>query len=275
MTQATAIHPAIDAKTCSTCPYFSNYIETNGKGWCNLFDRQARTHHEQTNDCVVNSETAIQEREIFSAIDTNREKELITIEFAPKIHEDETEYTYKHPQFVFGEEVEVKGSFSYPAITYKVCALELLESKTPSGKLLNQPSWKYKISDGEQIYWKDETALVLPGDNEPVENSSIFTLELQESKHDLPYSIYQVGSIVKVIDADEDHTQWGVFEIIECKYHESNYPIAKSSYINETHWFFRLASNDDASTISESLWVREDEICFFDRSHNVCTYDIF
>lgn len=34
------------------------------------------------------------------------------IEFATNIHPDETEYSYQHPQFVFGNEVEIKGSFS-------------------------------------------------------------------------------------------------------------------------------------------------------------------
>lgn len=31
------------------------------------------------------------------------ERQLITIEFAPNIHKEETEYSYPHPQFVFGD----------------------------------------------------------------------------------------------------------------------------------------------------------------------------
>ncbi|HEY9768487.1 MAG TPA: hypothetical protein V6C71_08230 [Coleofasciculaceae cyanobacterium] len=44
-----------------------------------------------TNDCVVSSETLIQQREISSVIDTKGERELITIEFATNIHPEETE----------------------------------------------------------------------------------------------------------------------------------------------------------------------------------------
>ena len=91
----------------------------------------------------------------------NKERTLITIEFAPKIHRDETEYTYEHPRFVFGERVTIGGtSFHYPPIVFTVCALELLESKTQSGRLLNQPHWKYKVTNGQISYWKDESALI-------------------------------------------------------------------------------------------------------------------
>ncbi len=85
------------------------------------------------------------------------ERPLITIEFAPKIHPLETEYSYEHPQFVFGDCVTLKNE--YPETEYTVCALELIESKTPSGMLLNQPYWKYKITNGEVSFEKEETAL--------------------------------------------------------------------------------------------------------------------
>lgn len=260
--------------TCFTCPNFSNFHESNGRGWCELFDHQARAHHEMTNDCVVSSQTLIQQREISSVIDTKGEKELITIEFATNIHPDETEYSYQHPQFVFGNEVEIKGSFIYPTITYKVCALELLENKTPSGKLLYQPSWKYKISDGQQTYWKDETALVLAGDSRQIKTTPVFTTEPLESVDDQPHSPYKVGSLVKVIDPAEDHTEWPVFEVVECKHNQSLYR-STESYLNEPQWYYRLVSHVDASSISKSLWVREDEICQFDMAHNISTQYIF
>jgi hypothetical protein len=37
--------------TCSQCPHFNNYQDANGRGWCNLFNQAARTHHQRTNDC--------------------------------------------------------------------------------------------------------------------------------------------------------------------------------------------------------------------------------
>lgn len=85
----------------------------------------------------------------------NKERTLITIEFAPNIHPGETEYSYPHPQFTFGNRVFLINE--YPQLEFTVCALELVESKTASGKLLSQPRWKYKISNGEVSYWKEET----------------------------------------------------------------------------------------------------------------------
>jgi len=92
-------------------------------------------------------------------------RQLITIEFAPDIHKEESEYSYDHPQFVFGDRVELSNAgLNYPPIQYTVTALELVESKTNQGKLLNQPCWKYKIFDGEKTLWKEESALIRHGE---------------------------------------------------------------------------------------------------------------
>jgi len=37
--------------TCATCPYFQDFSERNGRGWCQLFDQIARQHHARTGDC--------------------------------------------------------------------------------------------------------------------------------------------------------------------------------------------------------------------------------
>jgi len=37
--------------TCATCPYFQDFGERDGRGWCQLFDQTARQHHKQTGDC--------------------------------------------------------------------------------------------------------------------------------------------------------------------------------------------------------------------------------
>ena len=105
-------------------------------------------------------------------------------------------------------------------------------------------------------------------------NFDPFPSEEIEDELDKPYSEYEVGCIVKVIDADEDHQEWAVFEIIERKHNKHLYR-STDSYLNEAEWYFRLASSDNATTISSSLWVREDEICFFNQSHNICTNEIF
>jgi len=37
--------------TCATCPYFQEFGEPNGRGWCQVFDQMARQHHTRTGDC--------------------------------------------------------------------------------------------------------------------------------------------------------------------------------------------------------------------------------
>ena len=68
---------------------------------------------------------------------------------------------FRAPQFTFGDRVTLSNqSLNYSAIQYTICALELVESKTSLGKLLHQPYWKYKITDGHQTLWKDESVLI-------------------------------------------------------------------------------------------------------------------
>ena len=101
---------------------------------------------------------------------TGIERPLITIEFAPNNHKDETEYSYPHPQFVFGDRVSILNT--YPELEFTVCALELIESKTQTGKLLSQPRWKYKVTNGQVSFWKDESALMRKDDRQSLPTCS-------------------------------------------------------------------------------------------------------
>lgn len=177
MTHTTAVKP-VEAQTCSTCPYFQNFHEPNGRGWCKLFEHQAREHHQQTNDCISSSDLEI----------------------------------------------------------------------------------SHELEDNLDIFSNVEL------DAFPTEEIIV--------EADQPHSEYQVGSIVKVIDSDEHHTEWGVFEVVECKYNHSLHH-STESYLNQAEWYFRLASNDDSTTISKDLWVAENEICHFEQSHLISTQDIF
>ncbi len=51
-----------------------------------------------------------------------------------------------------------------------------------------------------------------------LETEQAFPTEKIIDEADLPHPEFQPGSIVKVIDAEENHEEWAVFEIIECKY---------------------------------------------------------
>lgn len=39
---------------CHNCPYFDNYQEERGRGWCNQRDRLAYSHHIFTRECELN-----------------------------------------------------------------------------------------------------------------------------------------------------------------------------------------------------------------------------
>ena len=41
----------IEQKTCASCPYFQDFGEPNGRGWCATFDQMARLDHERTGAC--------------------------------------------------------------------------------------------------------------------------------------------------------------------------------------------------------------------------------
>ncbi|BAZ47295.1 hypothetical protein NIES4102_43410 (plasmid) [Chondrocystis sp. NIES-4102] len=187
MTQ-TVLTKAVEVQTCATCPYFDNFHESNGRGWCKLFDHQAREHHEITNNCIVSSDLAV----------------------------------------------------------------------------------SHELEDNLDIFL----------DIDLKELQAFPTKEIIDEA-DKPHSEYQVGSIVKVIDTEENHTEWDVFEVIECMYNENLYNSAET-YLHQSEWYYRLSSYRNGNTISsleigidKSLWVAENEICAFDMAHNVCTEDIF
>lgn len=37
---------------CASCPYFQDFGEPNGRGWCQVFACRARSHHRKTGDCT-------------------------------------------------------------------------------------------------------------------------------------------------------------------------------------------------------------------------------
>ena len=244
------------------------------------------------------------------------EKQLVTIEFTSQVHSNETDYSYPHPRFTFFD--RVTPTDSYPATEYTVCALEIIESKTPSGRLLSQPRWNYKISNGQTSFWKEETALLLYSNcstgtcsfcdrfqdfhehngrgwcqqfnrytkahhqttNDCVlsgalkESSEAFPAEEIVDEADLTHSPYQIGSLVKIIDPIEHHSEWAVFEVVQTKHNDHHFN-STETYLNSHEWLYRLVNTKYEDTYSKSLWVRENEICHFDESHLICTEEIF
>ncbi|WP_156114144.1 hypothetical protein [Myxosarcina sp. GI1] len=218
------------------------------------------------------------------------EKILVTIEFAPNIHPTETEEYNYQPKFRFHDEVINKFN---PSKTLTICGMELIESKTSSGKLLNQPRWKYKVDDGS---WYEESVLIRQSDT--CAKCTYFqdyndergrgwchlfddaTRKHHQRTHDcdlnsesrsllaLPYPEYDYGDMVKVVDSDEDHTEWAVFEVIEKKHNPQCYS-SPERYFNESEWYYLLSPSLEAE------WVAENELCHADVSHAVATEELF
>jgi hypothetical protein len=216
------------------------------------------------------------------------DRPLVTIEFAPNIHPSETEYNYPHPQFVFGDRVINKFN---PSKVLTICALELIEHKTPSGKLLNQPYWKYKVNDGS---WYDESVLIQQSDtcaecprfenyNEENGRGWCHCFNNATRKHHqrtqdcdlnssslkaLPYSEYDYGDKVKIIDPDEDESKWATFEVVEKKHNPQCYSSVER-YLNESEWYYLLSPSWNAE------WVAEKELCHAALSHAIATEELF
>ena len=98
-------------------------------------------------------------------------RQIITIEFTPKEQSWDSDYQYSQPEFVFGDIVATKQQWEHcqkyhlpdtELDLFRICAMELVESLTPSGKLLSQPYWKYGIRCIEgtlELIWFEEQAL--------------------------------------------------------------------------------------------------------------------
>ena len=57
MAHLTQVQETQSQSTCATCSKFQDFNESKGRGWCTLFDHQARKHHTLTSDCQQTIET--------------------------------------------------------------------------------------------------------------------------------------------------------------------------------------------------------------------------
>jgi hypothetical protein len=225
-----------------------------------------------------------------------QDRQLITIEFAPKLAPNETEYSYPQPLFVFGEQVVLKNN---PSTPLTICGMELVVSKTSSGQLLNQPYWKYKLTNQQEQIYLNESALTrlstcsqcsyFNGFNDSQGRGWCNLFGTAARQHHLrtndcdlhqdseplnaPHPSFALESIVKVIDPVEHHSEWATFTVIARKYNTKLYRSTKS-YLSEPEWFYQLVPLSYKKTI-EPLWVKENDICDFDQSHFICTEEVF
>lgn len=110
---------------------------------------------------------------------TDVEEPLITIEIKPKTHPLD-DFGYSRPRFVFGNVVVLKEQWQYcqehpddsseELDIFCICAMELVERKSESGRLTEAPHWLYGIrcSTGTQeLMWFIEDELLSEQDLEP------------------------------------------------------------------------------------------------------------
>jgi hypothetical protein len=45
--------------TCQSCPFFEDYQDKQGSGWCQAFDKPARQHHPISSDCDLVSQNRL------------------------------------------------------------------------------------------------------------------------------------------------------------------------------------------------------------------------
>ena len=108
----------------------------------------------------------------------------------------------------------------------------------------------------------------------------IYALEKKSNQHlqsyelpeDIPYSEFEPGQKVKVIDEGEDHTEWSSFVVVT-KVINPNRFSSITSYLNQPDWYYLLASLDRPNT--NMIWVAENEICHASQSELIETADIF
>lgn len=112
------------------------------------------------------------------------ETTLVTIEFRPESHPLD-DYDYSPPRFVFNDTVALQQQWNHCLQAdldpdeeldyYRVCALELVEPKSKSGRLNDAPYWLIGIrclSGTRELIWFEQDELLSKEDLEF--NSNLF-----------------------------------------------------------------------------------------------------
>jgi hypothetical protein len=107
------------------------------------------------------------------------EKPFVTIEFQPKTHPLD-DYDYSHPRFVFSDLVILQEQWDYCQAhhvepneeldIFRICAMELVERRSQSGRLTSAPEWLYGIrctTGTKELIWFSEDELMSGRELEP------------------------------------------------------------------------------------------------------------
>ncbi len=234
--------------TCAGCPKFHDYHDRE-RGLCQVFDRVVRRHHTLTQDCQRQLESE-QLQELLSTYKAFL-KPVINGFPGRNVYQQLPELGYERIGYISQNLV---GWFALNQ-----------HGLTVADRLPSQNEAIQKLLDSfKPVESKDYPS--------PLEKQSTPDFQTFEPEDALPPSQFDDGSIVKVIDEGEDHTEWADFVVIGKKYNQQPFS-STQAYLSEPNWYYQLASVNRNS--SERFWVSENEICHAHQSELIETADIF
>ena len=259
MPQTSVIQETQSQSTCETCPKFQDFNESNGRGWCETFDRSARQHHTLTSDC----QQAIESEQLQELLDQYQAYLKPVINGFPgrDVYKQLPQLGYERIGYVSENLV---GWFALNQHGLPVA--ERLPSQNEAVKALldsfqTVESEDYRSGEACQSSWAQ------------IEQESTQDFQPIEPEEDLPHSEFDDGSIVKVIDREEEHTEWSSFVVIEKKLNQHRFR-STQAYLNEPDWYYLLTSTSPART-QHQFWVAENEICHAHQSELIETAEVF
>ncbi len=250
MPQTSVIQETQSQSTCETCPKFQDFNESNGRGWCQAFDRAARKHHTLTSDC----QQQLESEQLQKLLDHYQAYLKPVINGFPgrDVYKQLPQLGYERIGYVSQNLV---GWFALNQHGLPVA--ERLPSQNEAVKAL--------LASFQPVESKDYRSQI---EQEP--NQDFQPIEPEE---DLPPAEFDDGSIVKVIDEGEEHTEWSSFVVIGKKLNQQRFR-STQSFLNEPDWYYLLTSTSPART-QHQFWVAEHEICHAHQSELIETAEIF
>ena len=250
MTQTTGIATTPSPEsTCATCPKFKDYHDRD-RGLCEVFDKVTRSHHTLTSDCQQQLESE-QLQELLDQYQASL-KPVINGFPGRDVYKQLPELGYERIGYVSQNLV---GWFALNHHGLPVA--ERYKSQNEAVKALLE---SFQLVESEDYPSRSE--------QEPTQD-----FQPIEPEEDLPHAEFDDGSIVKVIDREEEHTEWSSFVVIGKKLNQHRFR-STQAYLNEPDWYYLLTSTSPART-QHQFWVGENKICHAHQSHLIETAEVF
>ncbi len=249
MPQTSVIQETQSQSTCQTCRKFQDYNDLD-RGLCEVFDKVVRKHHRLTSDCQQQLESE-QLKELLDQYQAYL-KPVINGFPGRDVYKQLPELGYERIGYISQNLV---GWFALNQQGLPVA--ERLPSQNEAVKALLESFNPVESKDYPSQIEQEPTP-----DFQPI-----------EPEEDLPHAEFDDGSIVKVIDEGEEHTEWSSFVVIGKKLNQQRF-CSTQAYLNEPDWYYLLTSTSPART-QHQFWVAENEICHAHQSELIETAEVF